>query len=428
VSGDGWNWTTQARTTDSIEKTEPVNYTGRAFTYDWEGVNRNINVGYATVAERQAANPVTPSDPDLLPGKADIAAADGLEGEAGAGYLWDAALHAGLTVRNYGFFCDLTRYSLPSFLSGLPPTANNPDFGNALGTTVVAFPSKPALQSVTDSFYRGYDNKFPDFWRIKAWQREFASFVTNGNLPNLEFVRIMHDHFGSFGSAVDGVNTIEKRMTDNDYALGTLVDTVAHSPYADSTLIFVIEDDSQDGPDHVDAHRSIAYVIGPHVKQSKLVSMRYTTVNMVRTIEDVLGIMPLNLNDGFEGPMTDVFENGHNIWSYDAIVPDVLRTTALPLPVATANAHRQSGIQLAHAKTRYDATYLEALTRGMDFSVEDHVDAARFNRIVWAAMKGDSVPYPTKRDGRDLRHDRARLLNRAALPGKQARSIDGSAG
>jgi DNA-binding beta-propeller fold protein YncE len=116
VSGDGWNWTTQARTTDSIEKTEPVNYAGRAFTYDWEGVNRNINVGYATVADRVAANPVTPTDPDLLPGTADIAAADGLEGEAGAGYLWDAALHAGLTVRNYGFFCDLTRYSLPANL------------------------------------------------------------------------------------------------------------------------------------------------------------------------------------------------------------------------------------------------------------------------------------------------------------------------
>jgi len=234
----------------------------------------------------------------------------------------------------------------------------------------------------------------------------------------------MHDHFGSFGSAVDGVNTIERQMADNDYALGTLVDTVAHSPYADSTLIFVIEDDAQDGPDHVDAHRSVAYVIGPHVKQGKLVSTRYTTVNMVRTIEDVLGITPLNLNDGFEGAMTEVFENGHNIWTYNAIVPDVLRTTSLPLPAATASAHPQSGIQLAHANPRYDAAHLEALTRGMDFSVEDHVDAVRFNRIVWAAMKGDSVPYPTKRDGRDLRHNRARLLNRVTLPGKQARSIE----
>jgi hypothetical protein len=316
----------------------------------------------------------------------------------------------------------------PACLPGGSSTLNNPDFGNALGSTVVAFPSKPALQSVTDSFYRGYDTKFPDFWRIQEWQREFNSYVANGNLPNLEFVRIMHDHFGSFGSAVDGVNTIDKQMADNDYALGALVDTVAHSPFADSTLIFVVEDDSQDGPDHVDAHRSIAYVIGPHVMQGKLVSTRYTTVNMVRTIEDVLGITPLNLNDGFEGPMTDVFENGHNIWTYNAIVPDVLRTTSLPLPVATANAHQPSGIQLAHAKSRYDAAYLEALTRGMDFSVEDHIDAARFNRIVWAAMKGDNVPYPTKRDGRDLRHDRARLLHHAALLERQARSIDNSAG
>jgi hypothetical protein len=428
VSGDGWNWSTQARTTDSIEKTEPVNYAGRAFTYDWEGTNRNINVGYATVAERQAANPVTPSDPDLLPGKADIAA-DGLGGEAGAGYLWDAAMHAGLSVRNYGFFCDLTRYSLPPANPAfIPPTANDPDFGHALGTTPVSFPTKPALRGVTDNFYRGYDNKFPDFWRIAEWQREFNTFVANGDLPNLEFVRIMHDHFGSFGSAVDGVNTIGTQMADNDYALGALVATVAHSPYANSTLIFVIEDDAQDGPDHVDAHRSVAYVIGPHVRQGKVVSTRYTTVNMVRTIEDILGITPLNLNDGFEGAMTQVFENGHQNWNYDAIVPDVLRTTSLPLPAATASVNRRSGIQLAHAKSRYDAAYLESLTRGMDFSVEDRVDADRFNRIIWAAMKGDRVPDPTKRDGRDLRHDRAHLLKRVTVPEKRVRSFDGSAG
>jgi hypothetical protein len=119
----------------------------------------------------------------------------------------------------------------------VPPTANNPDHGSPLGSTVVAFPTKQALQSITDKSYRDYDNKFPDFWRVEEWKREFDSFVTNGNLPNLDFVRIMHDHFGAFKSTVDGVNTIETQMADNDYALGTLVDTVAHNPYADSTLI-----------------------------------------------------------------------------------------------------------------------------------------------------------------------------------------------
>jgi hypothetical protein len=118
---------------------------------------------------------------------------------------------------------------------------------------------------------------------------------------------------------------------------------------------------------------------------------------MLRTIEDILGITPLNLNDGFEGAMTEVFEKGHSNWTYNSAVPAVLRTTSLPLPPNTEEkAHQRSSSQLA--KSRHDAAFLEARTRGMDFSVEDRVDAVRFNRIVWAAMKGDSVPYPTKRD------------------------------
>src|SRR5216683_90707 len=111
VSGDGWNWSTSARAADTIEKTEPVNYADRGLTYDYEGANRNINVGYATLAERQAALPTTPSDPNLLPGTADVSAPDSPDGEAGTGYLWDSALRAGKSLRNYGFFIDLAHYS-----------------------------------------------------------------------------------------------------------------------------------------------------------------------------------------------------------------------------------------------------------------------------------------------------------------------------
>ena len=103
TSNTGWNWTTAARATDFTEKTSPVNYAGRGLTYDWEGGNRNINVSLPTVAERQAVNPAIVGDPDLLPGTADVAAPDSTKGEAGTGYLWDAALRKGLTIRNYGF-------------------------------------------------------------------------------------------------------------------------------------------------------------------------------------------------------------------------------------------------------------------------------------------------------------------------------------
>ena len=413
VSGDGWNWSTQARTSIEVEKTVPVIYAGRGtFTYDYEGADRNINTGLGTVAARQAANPLNPGDPDILPGTADPSAFDGPNGEEGAGYLWDAALRAHLSVRNYGFFIDLTRYSLPAANPAfIPPTANDPLHGSALGSTVVSFPTKAALQSITDPFFRGYDQKFPDFWRFKEWEREFDQFVAQRNLPTLEFFRIVHDHFGSFGAAVDGVNTFAKQMADNDYALGLLVDKVAHSPYRNNTLIFVVEDDAQDGPDHMDAHRSIAYVIGPHVKQGAVVSERFTTVNLLSTIVGILGLKPLGINDATADAMGDVFEVRTEPWTFNAIVPEALRSTSLPLPPASAkNTLLASRRILAFAEPkRDDPTYLAAETDGMDFSGEDRLNAALFNRILWQAMKGET-PYPNQRDGRDLRLNRKQLL------------------
>jgi DNA-binding beta-propeller fold protein YncE len=415
VSGDGWNWSTEAKTTVEIEKTVPVIYAGRGtFTYDYEGTDRNINTGLGTVAARQAANPLNPSDPDILPGTADPSAFDGPSGEEGAGYLWDAALRAHLSVRNYGFFIDLTRYSLPaSNPASIPPTANDPLQGSALGSTVVSFPTKAALQSITDPFFRGFDQSFPDFWRFKEWEREFDQFVTHRNLPALEFFRIEHDHFGSFGAAVDGVNTFARQMADNDYALGLLADKVAHSPYANNTLIFVLEDDAQDGPDHVDAHRSIAYVIGPHVKQGAVVSERFSTVNMLSTIVGILGLKPLGINDATAEAMGDVFELESAPWTFNAIVPEVLRGTTLPLPPASAKNSLPSSHQIqAFSEPKFDdPAYLAAKTEGMDFSSEDRLNAALFNRVLWQVMRS-AAPYPTQRDQRNLRTNRKQLLDK----------------
>jgi DNA-binding beta-propeller fold protein YncE len=418
VSGDGWNWTTQGKTAVEVEKTVPVIYAGRGtFTYDYEGTNRNINTGFGTVSARQAANPLNPSDPDILPGTRDASAFDGPGGEEGAGYLWDAALRAGRSVRNYGFFIDLTRYSLPTTNpASIPATANDPLQGSALGSTVVAFPTKPALQNITDPFFRGFDQKFPDFWRFKEWEREFDKFAAHRNLPSLELVRIEHDHFGNFKTATDGVNTFATQMADNDYALGLIVDKVAHSPFKDSTLIFVVEDDAQDGPDHVDAHRSIAYVIGPHVKQGEVVSERFTTVNMLSTIVRILGLKPLGINDATAETMADVFETKGEPWTFDAIVPDVLRSTSLPLPPAMAkNTLPSSRRVLAFARPQHDdPAYLSAKTDGMDFSSEDRLNAVLFNRILWQVMKADA-PYPTERNQRDLRINRRQLLEQYGL-------------
>jgi len=293
--------------------------------YDYEGANRLVNIGIAAPGDRLQANPITPQDPNLLPGTADVAAPDSSEGDVGAGYLWDGALRAGLTVRNYGFYLDLVRYQLPAPLDIL----NIPAPVNPFAAGVVqAYPAKAALGPYTDPYFRGFDNTYPDFFRYQEWAREFDQFVANGNLPSLSLVRFMHDHTGNFDTARFGVNTPEAQVADNDYAVGLLLEHLAASPYADSTLVFVIEDDAQDGPDHVDAHRSTAYIAGPFVKQGAVVSTRYNTVNFVRTIKDVLGIDAFGINDGTAEPMADVFDLTQTDWDFTSKVPGILRNTS----------------------------------------------------------------------------------------------------
>jgi DNA-binding beta-propeller fold protein YncE len=412
VSGDGWNWSTAARATDSVEKTVPVNYAGHGLDYSYEGGERNINSGIASRAERLRANPLTPEDEDLLPGAANLSApdaADDDENSAGAGYLWDGALRAKLTLRNYGFFIDLLRYRLPDGIPGQMLPVRDP---RAEGTTV-AFATNADLAPYTDPFYRGFDERLPDYWRFKEWEHEFDDYVRNGNLPALELVRLGGDHFGDFARAIDGVNTVETQMAANDYALGMVMEKIAHSPYKSDTLVFVVEDDAQDGPDHVDAHRSLAFVMGPYVRQNALVSERYTTVHVLRTMEDILGIEPLGLNDSSVESMTAVFDRAAEVWDYRAVVPAVLRTTQLPLPAPTAATLSPANNDV-NSESRHDAAYWAAKTEDMDFSAEDRIDTPRFNRILWTGLMGDAVPFPENSKPRNLRRHRGRLLRRFA--------------
>jgi DNA-binding beta-propeller fold protein YncE len=402
VSGDGWNWSTAARATDVTERTIIINYAGRGFNYDVEGTNREINVGAFLAEDRNTSN--LEDSQNQLPGHADVAAPDGPGDQTGAGYLWDSAMRSNLSVRNYGFFVDLTRYS-ESAVGPAFPKLHDP----ASSGTKVAVATTVSLQAVTDPYFRSFDQTFPDYWRFKEWEREFDEFVKRGNFPQLEFLRINHDHFGNFKDAIDGVNTVETMMADNDYALGLVAEKIAHSPYAKDTLIFVVEDDAQNGPDHVDAHRSIAYVIGPYVKQGAVVSARYNTVSMLRTIEAVLGITPMGLNDAVQQPMSQVFSTQQAHWDYTAHVPAILRTTQLPLPPDT---EKKAG---AWSTPRHDTAYWAEMTAGFDFSAEDKLDSAKFNLVLWNGLKGESQPYPMERDGRDLSKNRKQLLQQSGL-------------
>jgi YVTN family beta-propeller protein len=426
VSYEGWQWTTAARSVDATEKTYAVNYAKRGLSYDSEGTDRNLNVAYPDVATRRAANPVTPTDPDLLPGprnEEDIdgparneeqATAPGRRKEAGAdppdeageGYLWDAAIRARLMVRNYGFHCDLVRYALDPAAGGIPPLENP-----YATRTRVAFPAHQTLLDRTDPYFRGFDDKLPDFFRYSEWAREFGNFVRHRTLPNLTLLRLMNDHTGAFAQAIRGVNTPELQVADNDYAVGLVVDKVAHSPYAHSTLIFVVEDDAQDGPDHIDAHRSIAFVAGPFVKHGQVVSERYTTVSMLRTIEEILGLPPQNLHDAGSRPMLEIFDRDARHWTFSAAPSPLLRGTRLPLgPVQPQARHAAADAP----KPLHDATWWAERTKGLDFTDADRNDSAVYNRVLWEGTMGGK-PYPTRRSGLDLRRARSALLKSAGI-------------
>jgi phosphoesterase family protein len=246
----------------------------------------------------------------------------------------------------------------------------------------------------TDVYFRGYDQNYPDLWRYNEWKREFDQYVANRNLPSLSLVRISHDHMGSFGTALAGVNTPETQQADCDLALGRLVETVASSPYAADTLIIITEDDVQDGPDHVDSHRGTAFVVGPYVKKGKLISTRYGQVNALRTIEDVLGTQHINLNTAFQQPMEDVFDIlSSGEWSYSAEASTVLSTTMLALAETDKGVIFAAGPKLT---PQHDAAYWDKVTTGFDFSQADQVPPLQFNRVVWTGLMGGK-PYPVFR-------------------------------
>jgi hypothetical protein len=312
-------------------------------------------------------------------------------------------------VRNYGFFGDWTLNYLPAG-QGRPPLLRDP---RSQGVQVF-YPAATGLRDVSDPYYREYDMKLPDYWGFKEWEYEFDRYVEKGALPNLTLIELPHDHFGEFGGAIDGVNTPDTQMADNDYALGLIVEKVANSRFADDTLIFVVEDDAQDGPDHVDTQRTIAYVIGPYVKQGAVVSQHYGNPSMLRTIVDILKLEPMGLQVALADPMTDVFDRSQRSWTYTAVVPEVLRTTQLPLPTATAaNSLPVSDRVGRFSKPRQTAGYWAKAMEGQNFNREDNLDTVKFNRVLWEGLMGSDVPYPAVRHGRDLSRKRDQLLKAA---------------
>jgi len=395
-SMDGWSWTMRGRVTNTEEVTQQINYAGvnRGLSYESEGANRNVPVGLSATADRDAASQgaftaasatLPGGTANLMPGTADVAAADAPFGRQRS-FIFDSVLQAGLTVRNYGW---LTNNIGPITYPNKAPIENAGESG-----VVQVAPLNPTLAPFTDVYFRGFDMNVSDQWAVNEWNREFMGYIANNNLPSLETVRLSHDHTGSFATALAGVNTPDTQEADNDLAVGRLVEAVAHSPYANNTLIIVTEDDCQDGPDHVDSHRSTTYVVGAYVKKRAVISTRYNQVSVLRTIEDILGTPHINLNTAYQRPMTDVFDvTSSGNWNYNAVASTILKTTSLALA--------DTGIKYAEGPDilpRHDAAYWAKATRGFDFSAEDRVPVDLMNEVMWEGLM-DGKPYPTQRSG-----------------------------
>jgi len=405
-SMDGWSWSMRGRVTNTETLTQQINYArvNRGVSYEGEGQNRNIPGNLNTTAARDfffdptgtatpysdATSTLKGGTPNILAGDGDHAATDGPTGYQ-QGYIFNAVLNAGGTVRNYGWMAN-TPGSIGTKASPISDPYNQ---GKVIQTTTA---NQLLYQNgFYDPYFRAYDQAYPDVWRFNEWNREFQQFVANGNLPTLEMIRgLSHDHTGSFGSALAGVNTPELQQADNDYAVGLLVQAVANSPYASNTLIIIIEDDCQDGADHVDSHRATTYFVGPYVKQRAVLSTPYSQPSVLRTIEDILGTQHLNLNTFYARPMADVFDiTSSGSWTFDAVASTLLNPL-LTTPIAQGGLGLDPNkVQFAsgpNLKPTHTAQYWAKKTRGFDFSSEDRVPAQLYNKILWEGLKGTPAP------------------------------------
>ena len=338
VSADGHNWTTAAYATDYLQKTIPSQYGKRGRSYDYEGTNR----GAFTTGD-------IPDD--------DVA-------EPASGYLWDLARRAGITYRDYGEFVAHDSVAPP-----LPVERRR----------WVA--TKPALRGHVSERYPGFDLDVSDEYRIRIWLEEFSRDVADGTLPALEVVRLPDDHTSALTAKR---RTPRAYLASNDLALGRLVEAVSRSPVWARTVILVVEDDAQNGADHVDAHRAPFLLVSPWARPG--VDHRWTnTTDVLATIEELLALPSLSPFDRYGRPLRDAWLDEPDLRPYAALVPAVPRDERNP-------AGGQGALD----------------SRRLDLADADAADEDLFNAILWRAIKGAGTPMPPPRRASALEARRAR--------------------
>jgi hypothetical protein len=382
VSGDGHQWSTAAITTDYNENTWQISYRGKERTYDFQG----------SVADEL---PLEHNVPDI--------------DSPATGYIWDLVAAHGLSYRDYGEFlvtiwCQSERRrgaraspfaakcERAEVTKGQPLPAN---VGQPHGSAspwpwpvpMMQFtkPTKTVLRDHIDANFPDFNTDYPDQLRADEFLNEFDGFVRarqqgkGEQLPAFVLLYLPDDH-------THGVTPGSPRPTasvaDNDLAVGRVVEALSHSPYWDDTAIFILEDDAQDGADHVDAHRSIAFVISKYSpgspQQPYLEHHFYTTVNLIHTLEVVLGLPPMNQNDAYAPVMSFMFSGEGN---------------QLPFTADWSNRDNQLIYQVnpPHGQGSQES-------KAMDFSRPDAVDSQILNRVLWQDRKGNT-PVPAPRNG-----------------------------
>ncbi|MGI8687696.1 MAG: alkaline phosphatase family protein [Thermomicrobiales bacterium] len=304
--------------------------------------------------------------------------------------LWSNALNHGVSLRNYGEdgINTVTQNGQEVPAPSLNWSALYKDWRDKTGLfTYTASAITPPLLSTEDHAYPAFETAIPDQIRADEWQREFDGYVAMGDLPQLSVIWLPDDHTSGLKSSAP---TPEAQVADNDLALGRIVDTLSHSPYWKDTAVFVTEDDAQNGVDHVDGHRTVGMVISAYGKQGIVDSTLYNQTSMVRTIEQILGLPPMNQFDLTAPLMTTMFADTPDLTPY-TVIPN-----QIPLDMLNGQASALTG------QAREDARVSDTL----DFSVPDATDPTILNPIIWRATMGNR-PYPhfawekSKPTGRD---------------------------
>ncbi len=307
VSADGHEWSMAGYATDFVEKTWPLNYGHKKskFSYPSEGV----------------FNIATPA----------------------SGYLWDRAAEAGISYRSYGEFVQ-----------------------NAASTNQPVTSKRKGLEGHFDPWYRSFDLDYADAWRANRFISELHRFEKEGDMPRLQIVRLPNDHTRGVAA---GKPTPTAYVAENDAALGRVVEAVSRSQFWPHTAIFVVEDDAQNGPDHVDAHRTEALVISPYTKHGAVDSTLYSTTSMLRTMELILGLQPMTQFDAAATPMFNSFQP----------VPDLDAYVAVP---ANVDVHATNSVAAWGGQEKFN------------FAEEDANDDIQFNEVIWRSVKGANHPMP----------------------------------